>query len=244
MTSQSAGHEVWEELAAAHALHALEPTDEQHFLAHLADCARCAAALDDYDLVAAQLGALADSEPDQVPSWSRIRAGIVDDGADVVVALEPRRRPMATRLLAAAAAVVTVTAVGVVGWQISTSDSSGPASGLSALSACEQQVGCRVIRLHASDGADPAAVLVHNGRATVAPLSLTTAPTGKTYVLWQMPRDGGPIPVSEFRQTNRETTAVALPTTYAETAAFAISTEPADTAPDRPTHVLAVGSAT
>ena len=34
-------HERFEELAAGHALGALEPEDEQAFLAHVPACARC-----------------------------------------------------------------------------------------------------------------------------------------------------------------------------------------------------------
>jgi anti-sigma-K factor RskA len=235
-------HQEWAELAAGHALHALVPAEEQRFLQHAAECPDCTAALDDYNLVAAQLGALADAEPDQVPSWSRIRTGIVDDESPNVVRLDSRRR-RAPRLLSAAAAAVVVAALGIVGWQAVHSGTSSPATGAAALTACQHEVSCRVVRLHTSNGANPAAVLVSGDQATVVPLRLAAAPTGRTYVLWQMPSDGGPVPLSEFRKTSQQTAAVRLPTSYADTAAFAISVEPAGVAPKRPTHVLAVGSA-
>jgi len=241
--NESKPHEMWEELAAGHSLHALDAADEARFIAHLAGCARCAQTLDDYNLVAAQLGSLADTEADEPPSWNRIRATILHEPAPVTV-LRPRR-PIATRLLAAAAAVVTVTAIGVAAWQVS--DSSGPSRSpnLSALvSACQQQVGCRAIRLHTPDGANPAAVVVNGDRVAVVPLTMPAAPAGRTYVLWQMPRDGSPIPISEFRETAKQTAVAVLPASYADTAAFAISIESASKPPSRPTHVLAVGTAT
>jgi len=241
--SESTTHEMWDELAAGHSLHALDAGDEVRFLEHLAGCDRCAQTLDECNLVAAQLGALADTEADEPPSWNRIRGAILDVPAPVTV-LRPRR-PVATRLLAAAAAVVTLTAVGVASWQATNGGGSGTTSNLSALvAACQHQVGCRAIRLHASDGANAAAVVVNGGRASVVPLTMRTAPAGRTYVLWQMPRDGGPIPISEFRATDKQTAAAPLPSDYADTAAFAISIESASKPPTRPTHVLAVGTAT
>lgn len=241
---QAAAHEMWDELAAGYALHALEPADKQRFIAHLSGCDHCVAALDDYALVAAQLGSVADTETDEAPSWQQIRGGIVDDRPAPVVSLGRRRQLRSARLLAAAAAVVTLTAVGVAGWQLSHPSGAGTSTGVAALNACAQQVGCRAIRLHAPDGANPAAVIVNGDRAAVVPLTLTGAPAGRTYVLWQMPSDGSPIPVSEFRATDRQTASTPLPSSYADTAAFAISLEPSDVAPQRPTDVLAVGTAT
>lgn len=242
--SDSTTHEEWDDLAAGHSLHALDPADESRFLAHLGGCERCAQTLDECNLVAAQLGALTDGESDEPPSWNRIRGAILDEPA-APLSIARQRRPVATRLLAAAAAVVTVTAVGVVGWQVTQGGGSSPTPHLAAvLSACQQQVGCRAIRLHTSDGANPAAVVVNGDRVAVVPLSMKAAPNGRTYVLWQLLRDGGPIPISEFRETVKQTAAAPLPSDYADTAAFAISIESANKPPTKPTKVLAVGTAT
>ena len=236
-------HEMWDELAAGHALHALDGADEQRFLTHLSNCAHCTAALDDYNLVAAQLGSVADTVADETPSWQHIRGAIVDDQRAPVVSLDGRRQRSA-RILAAAAAVVTVTAIGVAGWGLSHGSDAGTSPGVAALAACHQQVGCRAIRLHTSDGANPAAVVINGDRAAVVPLTLSAAPAGRTYVLWQMPSDGSPIPISEFRATDRQTAATHLPASYGDTAAFAISLEPTNVPPRRPTKVLAVGTTT
>jgi hypothetical protein len=55
VTGAGSEHAPFEELAAGHALHALDPRDEQRFLSHLADCSRCQAAVGDYTEVAAAL---------------------------------------------------------------------------------------------------------------------------------------------------------------------------------------------
>lgn len=243
MTESRSAHDEWEELAAGHALHALSPQDERRFLDHVGGCSACATTLDEYRLIGAQLGALADTEPDEPPSWQRIRGGIVDDRPASVVSLDHRRRPRSARILAAAAAVVTATAVGVAGWDASHPSGSRSTPATSAITACQQQEGCRAIRLHAQSGTNPAAVIVTGNEVSVVPLALPAAPSGRTYVLWQMPRDGGPVPVSEFRATDRQTATTSLPSSYADTTAFAISDEPDNVSPVRPTHVLAVGLA-
>jgi hypothetical protein len=55
MTGPTPEHADFDELAAGYALHALDPADEQRFLAHLAGCPRCRAALEDFTEVTAGL---------------------------------------------------------------------------------------------------------------------------------------------------------------------------------------------
>ncbi len=236
-------HAQWDELAAGHALDALEPDDEERFAAHLTGCDECATTLGDFTLVAAQLGSLAEGGPEAPPSWQQVRAGIIGSSAHVTD-LGTARRRRATHLLAAAAVIVMLAGGGVAGWQLAGHGSGRGRASTVALASCRQLVGCREIKLHTASGASPAVVTVNADRATVVPLSLAAAPAGRIYVLWQMPRDGSPIPVSEFRDTTRQTAAVPLPSRYDDTAAFAISVESAAVTPSRPTHVLAVGNTT
>lgn len=57
-------HSEWEALAAGHAFNALEPEDEQAFLAHLAGCDRCMRDLASYESVGAGLAhAVEPAEP-------------------------------------------------------------------------------------------------------------------------------------------------------------------------------------
>jgi hypothetical protein len=246
-TPSVGGHETWEQLAAGHALHALEPADEAMFLEHLGECPLCRAAVDDYSLVAAQLGSLAESEADEAPDWQHLRAGIISEPdteapvAAQVVDLDSRRRRGFRLLTAAAAALVVIG--GAVVWRTAGRSSGTSHAAVAAITACEKQPGCRLIRLRTSAGVTPAAVVVDAERVSVVPLKMSTPPLGKTYVLWQMPRDGGPIAVAEFRDPDKQTAASALPAPYADTAAFAVSEEQSTTRPVRPTDVLAVGNA-
>lgn len=233
-------HEFWAEVAAAHALHSLEPDEEARLLAHVGGCASCRAQLDEFTLVAAQLGSLSDDDV-QPPAWAAVRPGSARTGTSSLVLPMPRRarrRATAARLLAAAAAVVLAAGV-VAGWQFSRP---GPSAATAALAACRHQTGCQVIRLHGQRG-DNADVLVVNGTVSLVPVKLPAPADGRVYVLWQLPRDGSPMPVVSVTNSTRQTATVSLPTAYADTAAFALSIETAGPMPTRPTEVLAVGAA-
>jgi anti-sigma-K factor RskA len=255
-------HEEWEELAAAHALDALDPQDEQRLSAHMASCDICQHNVDDYKLVAAQLGSLADDE-EPAPSWQRIRSSVVTEGSARVETPHPSEQqderalaPVASLpeqapsrppwrrpwVIAAAAAVVLLIAGGLAGWGLSSRSTQPSAS--AALRACEQQSGCRTVRLHSGAARDRAAVIVDSGHASVVPLALPAAPGGRMYVLWQLPRDGSPIALASFRQTKHETRDQELARPYADTAAFALSVEPAGSLPAQPSQILALGATT
>lgn len=240
-------HRPWDELAAAHALHALEPSDELRLRAHLGGCTQCRSQLDDFTLVAAQLGSLAD-KADEPPTWSTMRNKLAGSlpatteptaPASTITRLLPQHAA-ARRMFAAAAAVTAIGAAVAVGTQLTARQ---PTSAAAALAACRQQSGCQVIQMHGNRG-DNAAVLVNAGHASIVPIKMPAAPSGRMYVLWQLPRDGSPIPVVTFRDSSRQTSSVPLLTGYDDTAAFAVSLEAAGPMPTRPTDVLAVGAAT
>jgi anti-sigma-K factor RskA len=65
MSNQIPDHEVFDELAAGHVLHALEPADEQRFLSHAEHCPDCARTIASFQEVAA---ALAEAAPAAEPS--------------------------------------------------------------------------------------------------------------------------------------------------------------------------------
>lgn len=228
-------HEPWDELVAGYAIDALEPEDEALLLGHLPGCERCRAELDDFALVASQLGSLADDDVDP-PSWQTVRAQVVGPvgGLDV-----RRNRQRQSRLLAAAAAVVVLAAGGVVIDHYATSSSGSAAN--DALSFCIAQPNCSVIRLHAASS-DVAAVLVDAGKARLVPLKMAPPANGRIYALWQLPRDGTPIFLGSFRDVRHETTSAPLSDALTDTAAFAVSIEPAGVTPQRPSDVVAVGA--
>lgn len=244
-TPPAAPHEPWEELAAGHALHALEPDEEATFVTHLATCERCRLILDDHELVAAHLGGLADDSDLQPPGWERIRAVLPQHPAPTagVVALDRervRRRP--PRLLGAAAGAVLLAGAAVAAWQLSTGGSGQP-TGTAAISQCQRSTSCHVVRLPEGDA--KALVLAGPNGARFLPTGLAAAGRGHVYALWQLPRDGRPVLVAVLPAVHDgvagPSTRLALP--YADTAAFAISLEPANVVPSKPTRVVAVGTA-
>lgn len=69
-------HASFEELAVGHALGALEPDDEQRFLAHLPSCARCERAVLEQLETAAHLAYAADPATPPAGLWLGIRAAV------------------------------------------------------------------------------------------------------------------------------------------------------------------------
>ncbi|HUR14396.1 MAG TPA: anti-sigma factor [Mycobacteriales bacterium] len=233
-------HEHWEELAAGHALDALEPEETELFTAHLATCGPCQASLADHAFVAAQLGTIV-NEQAGAPSWSRMRGHVVEpvhEVAPVTSLADARARRRSPRLLAAAASLVLLTGGTVVAWQVTRSDA--PSAQEQVLAACSAQPGC-----HAVDLQGKATVVVADGSARLLATSLPPAGDGRVYVLWQLPRGGRPTMVARLSGaaagTVGEAHPLALP--YEDTAAFGVSREPASVVPTGPTDVVALGNA-
>jgi anti-sigma-K factor RskA len=233
----SNAHDHWEELAAGHALDALEPEETEAFTAHLATCSRCQDVLADHAFVAAQLGSLVE-ESEAPPSWERIRSGVVP-GTRVASLAEARERRRAPRLLTAAASVVLVAAASVTGWQLTRGDEGGSGQ-QQVLAACAHQAGCRTVHLQ-----DKATLVVDEAGVRLLASSLRPPAAGRVYVLWQLPRQGRPTMVGTLDETRDgsvgERHALALP--YEDTTAFGLSLEPASTVPTGPTDLVALGSA-
>jgi hypothetical protein len=223
-------HDRWDQLAAGHALYALEPAETAEFEQHLAHCQRCRQSLDDMSFVAGRLGSLASGS--DAPPWRRIRAGVV--GADAA----PAKAALIRRwLLPAATAAAALTAVAVLGVRL-TGGSESPA--LTA-AACARDASCHHVVLQTPDGRDIATVLVRDRTATIASVALGPPPSGTQWVLWQVPRAGRPVFVQSFRSAPGPTPT--LPSSYADTASFALSDEPAGSRPAQPTRIVASGLA-
>jgi anti-sigma-K factor RskA len=233
-------HSFWEELAAGYALHGLAPDDAELFVAHLRTCDECAASMKDHEFVAAQLGSMAhyrelDAEP---PSWESMRTAVVGttQAAAAVSDLETHRRrdELSRRTLAAAAAVVVVAGGGIAAWQLTTGSGSS----------CAASDGCHQIELDAAGGTAAASLVVRGDHVTMTPTAMTPAPAGKTYVLWQQPRDGRATPIGEFTAASRAPFSVTLQTPYPNTQQFAVSLERSGPPPRAPSNQLASGLAT
>ena len=244
------GHEQYEELAAGHALHALEPADEQTFLTHLDDCVQCQRSLADFNELAAGL-ALSSLEPDggEPPPqlWDSIRREVRADAAEVIP-LAAHRMAKRRVWLSAAAAALVVAAGGLIGWQVAGSGSSRDAV-QSAVSDCRHPAGCHVVRLASAANSDESAYLLVTGQdVRVASSSLPAIDASRqTYVLWQMPQAGPPAGLVAFAVTGKHRTPLAhatLTQAYDRTTAFAISRESGTTIPATPGATVVIGAAT
>ena len=244
MTRSTKEHGAWQELVAGYALHALDEADEARLIAHLAECGECRDDLDAHSLTASHLASLADDPETAPPSWSKLRAGVLGDEPAPVVSLDERRsgRWSGRSLLAAAAGVVVFAGAVVAG--VHGIHSSGGGSVPSALDRCAVTLGCVEVDLRSSDGSRRAAVVVNHGTAEVQPISLHQQASGRTFVLWQLPRGGAPIPLGAFDSSGGLSDSARLSVSMAQTTAFAVSSEPAGVAPTKPTKVLAVGGVT
>jgi hypothetical protein len=244
-------HSEWYELVAGRALHALDAADEARLTKHLEGCADCRSELDAHALTASHLASLADDADTAPPAWSSIRAAVVGSPQSTVaesevvdeLAVRRARRQPPSWILAAAAAVLVLAGATVAGWQVLGADSSGNSQPASIRS-CGANPGCLEIDLRSSDGVNRAAVIVSHGSAEVQPLTLNAPASGRTFVLWQLPHGGAPIPLGEFDSTTLSSGSHRLAVSMAQTTAFAVSSEEADTPPTTPTDVLALGGAT
>jgi anti-sigma-K factor RskA len=229
-------HRHWDELAAGHALDALDADAEREFTTHLEGCEHCQASIADHELVAAGLGALAHPDtPAEPPTWAAIRTAIVAVPQEPIDLASRRRRYQASRrMLATAAAAVVIAGGGLAIWR-----------GANGGSSCSAAAGCHVVKL-AAGHVTAASLTVRNTQVTMTPTMLRPAPSGEIYVLWQQPRDGQPNAIGEFTAAPGAPAVVAtLQTPYADTQQFAVSLEKATgTPPTRPSNLLASGNAT
>src|SRR4051812_25977126 len=243
------GHDAFDELAAGHALNALEPGDEQTFLAHLDGCAQCQRSLAEFSEVAAGLAVSSADEPQEQPPpelWVSIRQQVEAEGGNVA-SLDKRRTSSRTRIWLSAAAAAVVVAAGVVGWQVARDGSSGP-SVQSALKDCRSASSCQVVPLTNKAGKTESAYLLITGQDVRVATSSLPAVDGESqsYVLWQMPKDGQPIGVVAFGLPANHDGTVAhgmLTQPYDASTAFAISLEQGKTIPAQPSPPVVIGTA-
>jgi anti-sigma-K factor RskA len=226
-------HRYWDELAAGHALYALEPAEAAEFEQHRSGCGRCRDSVDELSFVAAQLGSLTAAGDADAPPWRRMRPAVVGSAPGA-----RRRRPWRQRwLLPAATGAAVIAAVTVLAVRLIGSDES-PAL---TVAGCQHDAACHQVVLRTPAGEDAATVLVRDRTATVASVRIGTAAAGTEWVLWQLPRGGQPVFVHAFRTA--PASAQSLNTSYADTASFALSEEPAGSHPDVPSRIVAMAPA-
>ncbi len=245
-------HEVFEELAAGHALDALEPEDEQLFLQHLSGCALCERDLAAHQETAAYLADGAD--PVEVPpgSFDGIRAAIVAESGERVFdrpaaqpssLAEARRRRSRPALVGVAAAAVLVAALAgsTVALRQDRVEQQAVSDRLKqAIDALEVGPG-RSVPLLDGEREVAAVAVVQGEHVSLVVDGLAVNEPGTNYVLWEQGPSGGVRAVGTFDVRDDDVEVVRpLPLQYGsgQTAGFAISREKGDDGDDPPPRPL------
>ena len=245
-------HARFEELAAGHALSALEPGDEQAFLAHLPSCAACERAVAEHRETASHLAYAADpvALPDAL--LDRIRADVQASGramapqpspplappTDLDAARARRRTPSSAAWLSVAAAAALVLSLGV--WNVALrQDQSQLEQRAERLTAAVRtlEVGTRVPLV--DDSGRPVAIAVMHDARTMSLVIDGLAPNDRAdsvYVLWQTGATGSrAVAAFDVRGDGVDVVRdLSLVTSLQGWTALAVTHEPGRTAPTLP----------
>lgn len=265
MTDPGPDHARFDELAAGHALHALDPADDRLFLSHARQCPHCQQALAGYADMTAELAEIAPAaEPSPLlgprilaaalaaesrnghPDTSGAGRGTDQSGTEPAPGPQvvPLRRTPRPRWLkpAAAAATVAVIAAGIWAGLAASTGGSPPRP----LAACGHPSTCPEVLLTQTTADRTAArVIVTAGTAWLQPAGLPPDNTAhQIYVLWQVTPGHAALPVGSFDirpGADQPIQIGTLAAPYHSTKAFAVSIEPGRSVPASPSHVIAQG---
>lgn len=257
-------HARFEELAAGHALHALEPEDEQVFLSHLAACARCERDLVEHETTLAHLAYAPDAAEPPPGLLDGIRAGVLASGrsatfpdsaaAPAPVSLEDaRRRRDASRVHRAAtwtgiaAAATLVVSLGV--WNTSLrqerDDRAAWSDRLASAVSQLRDPSTDTVPLKGEGGDVVAVALVRGSDMSLVVDGLPVNEDGTTYVLWGESRYGDRRAVGAFDVDEPGLDVLEgmqLQASVSDVTRFMVTREKGDVAPPMPTlPVLASG---
>ena len=258
-------HDQYAELAVGYALYALEPEEEQHFLAHLAACAACEQAVGEHTETLAHLAYAAEPADPPPALLEGIREGVRTSGREASfappVSLDAAREDLARRRqrpgmrraatwVGAAAAFALIASLGV--WNTSLQrdrDERQAAFGkmTQAVEALRVE-GARTVPLAGDDGKVVAVAIVHDDTMELVIDGLAPNDAGATsYVLWSKDRVGSVRAVSAFDVRNQGVDVVqglALTGAGADLTRFMVTHEDGNEAPRVSTRaVLAAGDA-
>jgi len=250
-------HGTFDEMAVGYALHALEPEDEAVFAVHLPTCPRCAATVAETGEVMAALAAdlPAAEPPDEVRI--RLRAAVAATEqraapAAAPAAPTPERPPVWRRVLPGAlvaAAVATILGLGL--WNVvlaqSRDELRATVAGQEAVVTALLRPGRATVATLDGDGRPVATVVARSGELQVITHGLSVNEAATTsYVVWGLggdePEALGTFDVGRSQMdlltVGSRATGLDGLDSYAE---YAISLEPGQEAPSRPTVVVAKG---
>jgi hypothetical protein len=195
-------HDEIQELLGAFALNATDDDERDVVERHLDTCPRCRGEVADFREVAALLSNTGSPAPDGV--WDRI-VGALEEAPpplrlplpmppdSVVTPLQPSRRTVSVRAVAALAAAAALL-VGVLAFSLDRDDAQTPAPGDLATAAhlALNDPDAREVKLTSADGAVAAtAVVLPDGQGYLLAESLPALDDDRTYQLW----GAGPGPV-------------------------------------------------
>jgi hypothetical protein len=245
------------ELAVGWALHALESAEESLVAAHMPGCSICTSTVAETEQVCATLGL---SVPEVIPSAEleqRILAVTIDQRVAPVVPLPPPTQPArhtikpwrpSARLLAMAAALVLVAAVGVLGVRVVqlSGERNQAAHQITEISEAIQRAADPAavrVPLVAKDGGAVGMVLASRDRVAVVATRLPgNRVADQIYVLWGL-SDRPPTALGAFDVASDAPGLHAVPsvTGTEKFTGYAVSLEPGRRTPAAPTVVLASG---
>ena len=216
------GHEDFQELTAAYALHALDEQDELAYEEHLRTCPRCR---EDLAAVKDTAGLLAYGTAAHAPPPA-LRERILKQARSERADLIPIRRRWALPAAASIAAVAAMAAIGLGIW--ASSLRSDLNSEQEARTSVEQVVSVlsdpRSERVPASVGSGTLVVSPTGAAALILP-NLDPAPSGTTYEIW-VAEDRTPKPAGLF-QSAGDRTHIAVARPVPKGATVLITLEPA-----------------
>lgn len=265
-------HQRYAELAAGHALSALEPEDEQEFIAHVSGCAQCELDLREHQVTLSHL-AYAPEAAEPPPSLLEgIRAGVLASGrATVPDDAEPgdprtaepssldearRRRAGAASMRRAgmwtglAAAFALVVSLGVWNVDLQSDRDAQQARGdrLSAAVRDMGEPGAETVSLTGSGGDVVAVALMRDDELSLLVDGLEPNDAeATTYVLWGRLPSGDVRAVTAFDVTDdglQVNEGLSMPVQATEVTELMVTSEPGRALPQTPTlPVLASGRA-
>lgn len=257
-------HARFEELAAGHALHALEPEDEQLFVQHLRGCARCERDLQEHAETLAHLAYAPEAPEPPADLLEAIRAGVRADGREVAfpqadavsppVQLDEARRVRDARRvrraaawsgIAAAAALVVSLAVWNTTLQQDRDEQAQWGARMAAAVAQLRDEATETVPLRQDSGDVVAVALVKGDEMSLVIDGLPVNAPGTTYVLWGQSRYGDKRAIGAFDVTSPEVDVLAgmrVQASISDVTRFMVTHEQGDVPPPIPTlPVLATG---
>lgn len=228
--NRSDEHIAFEELAAGHALSALEPEEEELFLRHVATCVRCQRDVEEHRATLAHLAFAPDAAEPPPELLGRIRAGVATSGratsspqtsqpqldapADELAAARARRQVRwggVAQWTAVAAAAALVISLGT--WNAALrsdrEQSEARSERLAAVVRDVGQPGTLRVPLTGQDGQVVAVAMVDRSSMSLVVDGLAPNEDDTTYVLWAQDSTGQVRPVTTFDVSGQDLDVVA-----------------------------------